>query len=97
MTVGDETDAAVDATFGFTGRERDEESDLYYYRARYYDPALGRFLSEDPLGFEAGDANLTRYVGNDPVGKVDPSGLEEPGNQNEFDFSPKPLEVDPGL
>ncbi len=73
--VVSETDAAVDATFGFTGRERDEESDLFYYRARYYDPGLGRFLSEDPIGFEAGDANLTRYVGNDPVGKVDPSGL----------------------
>ncbi|HHK42217.1 MAG TPA: hypothetical protein ENJ50_07350, partial [Planctomycetaceae bacterium] len=45
------------------------------------DAALGRFLSEDPIGFEAGDANLTRYVGNDPVGKVDPSGLEEPGRR----------------
>ncbi|NEZ65245.1 hypothetical protein D0962_21115 [Leptolyngbyaceae cyanobacterium CCMR0082] len=37
-----------------------------YYRARYYDPAVGRFISEDPLGFDAGDANLYRYVFNSP-------------------------------
>jgi len=36
--------------FGFTGREFDPETDLYYYRARYYDPNLGRFISEDPIG-----------------------------------------------
>ncbi|MCU0960170.1 MAG: RHS repeat-associated core domain-containing protein [Pirellulaceae bacterium] len=73
----DETVAAVDHLFGFTGREHDEESGLCYYRARYYDPHLGRFLSEDPLGFEAGDANLYRYVQNDPVNKTDPTGLYE--------------------
>jgi RHS repeat-associated protein len=38
----------------FTGRELDAEAGLYYYRACYYDPEIGRFLSEDPLGFEAG-------------------------------------------
>ncbi len=75
--VVSETNAAVDHIFGFTGRERDEESDLYYYRARYYDPRLAQFISEDPIGFEAGDANTRRYVGNDPVNRVDPSGLEE--------------------
>ena len=41
----------------YTGRE-DDGSGLYYYPARYYDPALGRFISEDPLGFDAGDINL---------------------------------------
>lgn len=44
--------------------------------ARYYDAALGQFLSEDPIGFEAGDSNLRRYVGNGPTGARDPSGLE---------------------
>jgi RHS repeat-associated protein len=38
----------------FTGRELDAEAGLYYYRACYYDPEIGRFLSEDPLGFEGG-------------------------------------------
>ncbi len=42
--------------------------------ARWYDPEVGRWLSEDPIGFEAGDANLYRYVGNENTGAVDPSG-----------------------
>ncbi|MFN2375668.1 MAG: RHS repeat-associated core domain-containing protein, partial [Candidatus Binatia bacterium] len=65
---------AVDQPYAFTGREWDEESGLYYYRARYYDPASGRFLSEDPIGFSGGDANLYRYAGNNPVNWTDPSG-----------------------
>ncbi len=60
--------------FRYTGREYDAESGLYYYRARYYDPALGRFLSEDPIGLEGG-INPYAYVGNDPVNNRDPSGL----------------------
>ncbi len=58
-----------------TGRDWDADADLYYYRARWYDPAIGQFISEDPLGFGAGDANLHRHVGNSPVTFVDPSGL----------------------
>ena len=42
-----------------------------------YDPSIGRWLEEDPLGFEAGDANLYRYVGNGPTNKIDPYGLWE--------------------
>ncbi len=60
--------------FTYTGREQDPESGLFYYRARYYDPEIGRFLSEDPLGFGGGDANLFRYVFNNPVNLVDPNG-----------------------
>nr|WP_250564674.1 RHS repeat-associated core domain-containing protein [Adonisia turfae] len=45
-----------------------------YYRARCYDPAVGRFISEDPLGFDAGDANLYHYVFNSPTNYTDPSG-----------------------
>ena len=71
-----ETDSTIDFLYGFTGRERDTESDLQYNRARYYDAALGRWLSQDPIGFEAGDANLYRYVGNRPITATDPSGLE---------------------
>jgi RHS repeat-associated protein len=61
--------------YAFTGRELDQETGLYYYRARYYDANTGRFISKDPIGFSAGDANLYRYVGNNPVNWVDPEGL----------------------
>ncbi len=60
--------------FTYTGREEDPESGLYYYRARYYDPENGRFLSGDPLGFGGGDLNLYRYVLNNPLNLVDPDG-----------------------
>lgn len=74
--ITSESNDAVDHIFGYTGRERDEESHLNYYRARYYDPEAGRFISNDPIGFSAGDANLYRYVGNQPTTFTDPSGLE---------------------
>ena len=59
--------------YGFTGREPDETG-LVYYRARYYEPTLGRFVSMDPAGMPDG-VNRYAYVGNDPVGMVDPSGM----------------------
>jgi RHS repeat-associated protein len=59
--------------FQFTGREN-ERNGLYYYRARYYSPALGRFISEDPIGFAGGDANLYAYVRNNPISFRDPTG-----------------------
>ncbi len=62
--------------YAFTGREWDKEIGLYYYRARYYDPMEGRFVSEDPIGFDGGDWNLYRYVGNNSINYVDPHGLE---------------------
>ncbi len=62
---------------GYTGRTWDAEANLYYYRARWYDPIAGRFLSEDPLGFAAGDTNVQRYVGNGVPNATDPSGLQE--------------------
>ena len=73
--VTSETDPAFDFRFGYTGREGDEESGLHYYRARYFDPAVGTFVGEDPLGFAAGDSNLYRYVFNSPTNFTDPSGL----------------------
>jgi RHS repeat-associated protein len=60
--------------FRFTGREYDVSTGLYYYRARYYDPVAGRFVSCDPIGFSAGDANLYRYVFNGPILFTDPTG-----------------------
>jgi RHS repeat-associated protein len=59
--------------FQFNGRENDGNN-LYYYRARYYNPALGRFISEDPIAFHGGDVNLYSYVGSSPTNFTDPSG-----------------------
>jgi RHS repeat-associated protein len=61
--------------FTYISREYDPESGLYYYRARYYDAEVGRFLQTDPIGFAGGDANLYAYVGNNPINWVDPLGL----------------------
>ncbi|MDZ4818681.1 MAG: RHS repeat-associated core domain-containing protein, partial [Planctomycetota bacterium] len=58
----------------YTGRLLDPETGYYYYRARYYDPGLGGFVRRDPLGFDAGDSNLYRYVGNCPLMRLDPTG-----------------------
>jgi RHS repeat-associated protein len=58
----------------FTGRENDGTG-LYSYRNRYYDPEVGRFASEDPIGFEAG-VNFYAYVQNNPLGFIDPEGLQ---------------------
>jgi RHS repeat-associated protein len=60
--------------FRFTGRQWDAESGLYYYRARYYDPQLGRFISSDPLT-RGGGGNRYAYVENNPIGWGDALGL----------------------
>ncbi|MBA3355002.1 MAG: hypothetical protein H0U18_03505 [Pyrinomonadaceae bacterium] len=68
----------IASPFGFTGRELDPTG-LYYYRARYYDPSLGRFLSTDLIPArldEPLEQNAYLYVRNNPVGFVDPLGLD---------------------
>jgi RHS repeat-associated protein len=65
----------VKKPIGFsTGREFDKETGLYYYRARYYDPMEGRFISKDPIGFDGGDVNLYGYVQNNTINNTDPNG-----------------------
>jgi RHS repeat-associated protein len=62
--------------FKYTGREYDSESALYYNRARYYEPSIGRFLGNDPIGFQAGETNLASYTSNSPLTRTDPTGLD---------------------
>ena len=70
------TDSAYGNRFMFTGREYLSTIGIYDYRNRMYSPLLGRFLQTDPLGFDAGDNNLYRYCGNNPVNLSDPDGTD---------------------
>ncbi|MDR1529992.1 MAG: RHS repeat-associated core domain-containing protein [Burkholderiales bacterium] len=71
---GDMTaDATIDNPFQYTGRENDNTG-LYYYRARYYLPKYQRFISEDPIGLNGG-INVYGYVEGNPVSFIDPMGL----------------------
>lgn len=63
--------------FRFTGRYFDDVTKLQYNWHRWYDPGAGRWISQDPIGFDAGDVNLSRYVGNSPANSIDPTGFEE--------------------
>jgi RHS repeat-associated protein len=65
--------------FKYTSREWDSEIGQYFYRARYYGPPIGRFESEDPLGFVGGDTDLFRYVRNGPANSKDSIGVAPDG------------------
>lgn len=70
--------------YDYTGRERDSDTGLLYYRARWYDPKVGRFISEDPIGFKGGDVNVYGYVGSNPVNLNDPTGQWSTDAHNEI-------------
>jgi RHS repeat-associated protein len=65
----------LEQPFRFQGQQFDEETGLHYNRYRYYDPGVGRFISQDPIGLRGG-SNLFAYVQN-PMGWVDPFGLNK--------------------
>ncbi|MFZ0916577.1 MAG: RHS repeat-associated core domain-containing protein, partial [Candidatus Udaeobacter sp.] len=69
--------SAYSNRFMFTGRDYSNMFGFYEYRARAYHPGLGRFMSEDPKLFDAGDYNLFRYCHNDPIDFTDPMGLQD--------------------
>src|SRR5262249_6946060 len=73
--VTSESSSSDGDRYKFTGRELDSETGFQFNDARYYDPKTGRWMSEDPIDFKAGDPNLYRYVGNNATKTSDPSGL----------------------
>jgi RHS repeat-associated protein len=74
--IVDQVGDIFNSRYQFTSREFDQDLELYFYRARYYEASIGRFLSEDPIRFNGGDLNLLSYVGNDPLNFRDPFGLK---------------------
>jgi RHS repeat-associated protein len=75
--------SAIGNRYLWQGREYDAVTGLYYFRARWYDPVCGRWLSKDPIGISGG-LNMYAFCGNNPVNFVDPMGL--------FRFGERPLE-----
>ncbi len=71
-----ESNSSFGDRYKYTGREFDSETGLQYNRARYYTAAIGRWTSQDPIGFNGSDGNLYRYVRNSPTNATDPSGMQ---------------------
>ena len=78
--IGESGSAVGVCPFLFQSKYYDSETGLYYFGARYYDPATTKWLSRDPLGEFDGGVNLSQFCGNDPVNRVDPLGLRAYGS-----------------
>jgi RHS repeat-associated protein len=91
--VVSQSNPAASTRYRYTGREFDAETGLQYNRARYYDAAIGRFVSEDPIGFGGSDVNLYRYVSNRPLSATDPSGLSAKSTDSTGSGTPLPRPI----
>jgi RHS repeat-associated protein len=91
---------AIETHYGFSQKERDDESGLQYFGERYTHPALGRWISPDPLGEKGGSQNPYAYVDNNPIKLVDPDGAEIglseeiKGNTVTYHFTLKAVVID---
>ena len=87
-SFGKQTAASGSLTnpFRYTAREFDSETNLQFSRARYYEPMTGRFLSEDPIGFDGG-GNFYAYGQNDPIDESDPDGLSPKGKDKWYGYN----------
>src|SRR5689334_13661630 len=72
------TSGYVDEAFEYTGRWFDSGSGLQNNLNRWYDSSIGRWISQDPIGFNGDPSNLYRYVGNEATNSTDPGGLVDP-------------------
>jgi RHS repeat-associated protein len=88
------SDTGTVVRFRLGSQEYDQETGLYHLGARYYDPQLGRFMSEDPSGI-AGGLNLYTYAGNDPVDRHDPTGLDDLYCTSHLEFDGITYEYEP--
>jgi RHS repeat-associated protein len=88
-----ETNPSVTSDFKFTARYTDATTGLQWNLNRWYVPSIGRWASEDPIGFAAGDQNVMRYVNNRATNAVDPSGLDTiaPVFVPSEPFAPRPV------
>ncbi|OFZ57759.1 MAG: hypothetical protein A2328_08340 [Bdellovibrionales bacterium RIFOXYB2_FULL_36_6] len=77
----------IENPYAYTGRIWEQETGLYDYRARYYSPETGRFLSEDPIGFGSGDMNFYRYAHSAPLNYIDPYGYSFASFMCNFSFA----------
>ncbi|MGH9904915.1 MAG: RHS repeat-associated core domain-containing protein, partial [Pyrinomonadaceae bacterium] len=75
-SFGNIAGGSASTRYTYTGREIDSDTSVMYYRARWYDPEQGRFISEDPIELRGG-LNFYQYVRNNPLSLVDPLGLQE--------------------